>query len=133
MATPQQVVEKFVEAFVAAWPSRDVATVADFFTDNASYHNGPLAPVHGRVAIKAALADFMAYGGEVRVDIRNLLANDRVVMTERVDHFVLNGTERHLRSRNDHEEGCKNRADLRCQSHDRFGVVAVRERWFGSF
>ncbi len=92
MATPQQVVENFVEAFVAAWPSRDVATVADFFTDNASYHNGPLAPVHGRVAIKAALADFMAYGGEVRVDMRNLLANDRVVMTERVDHFVLNGT-----------------------------------------
>lgn len=33
----------------------------------------------------------MAMGGEVAVDMRNLLADERTVMTERVDHFILGG------------------------------------------
>ena len=91
MTTPTQVVQGFVEAFVAAWPAGDAPTVAAFFADGASYHNGPLEPVHGRAAIQAALAEFMAMGGDVTVDMLNLLSDDRVVMTERIDHFVMGG------------------------------------------
>ena len=91
MATPTEVVHRFVDAFVSAWPTADTAQVAGFFTEDASYHNGPLEPVHGRAAIEITLAEFMAMGGEVAVDIVNMLASDHVVMTERVDHFVLGG------------------------------------------
>jgi limonene-1,2-epoxide hydrolase len=91
MTTPTEVVQHFVDAFVAAWPRGDAPTVAAFFSDGASYHNGPLAPVHGRVAIEAALAGFMALGGDVTVDMLNMLADDRIVMTERIDHIVMDG------------------------------------------
>ena len=91
MTAPAEVVREFVNAFVSAWPAGDAAQVAAFFAEDASYHNGPLAPVHGRDAIEAALAEFMAMGGEVAVDMLHLLAGDRVVLTERVDHFITGG------------------------------------------
>jgi limonene-1,2-epoxide hydrolase len=91
MATPTQVIQGFVRAFVNAWPTGDAATVATFFIEEASYHNGPLPPVHGRQAIETTLAEFMTMGGEVTVDMVHLLANDRLVMTERIDHFALGG------------------------------------------
>ncbi|HVV77207.1 MAG TPA: limonene-1,2-epoxide hydrolase family protein [Mycobacteriales bacterium] len=89
MATPLQVVENFVVAFVDAWPKADSASVGAFFAEDALYCNGPLEPVRGRAAITGALAAFMAMGGQVTVDMRTVLANDQLVMTERVDHFVL--------------------------------------------
>lgn len=89
MATPLEVVQQFIDAFVAGWPDRDASGVAAMFTDEASYHNGPLEPAHGRAAIEATLAELMAMGGTVSVDMLNVLADDHVVMTERVDHFRL--------------------------------------------
>ena len=92
MPTPTQIVREFVDTFVAAWPTGDAARVASLFSIDASYHNGPLEPVRGRSAIEATLAEFMAMGGEVTVDMLNLLADERLVMTERVDHFVIGGS-----------------------------------------
>jgi len=89
METPAQVVRDFVDRFVAAWPTGDAATVAALFRDDAEYHNGPLDPVHGRAAIQAAVSGFMAMGGSVSVDIVNLLADEHIVMTERIDHFTI--------------------------------------------
>lgn len=91
MADPQRLIQEFVDAFVTAWPSGDAADVVSFFVEDASYHNGPLPAVHGRPAIQATLEEFMGLGGSVTVDMLNLLADDHVVMTERVDHFVLAG------------------------------------------
>ena len=91
MATSTQVIQEFVRAFVKAWPTGDAATLATFFVEEANYHNGPLPPVHGRAAIETTLAEFMAMGGEVTVDLLHLLANDHLVMTERVDHFAVGG------------------------------------------
>ena len=89
MAQATQVIKEFVDAFVAAWPGRDAARVAALFAADANYHNGPLPPVHGRAAIQETLAEFMSLGGEVKVDMLNVLADDRIVMTERVDHFIV--------------------------------------------
>lgn len=74
--------------FIAAWDARDPAALGAFFAENAVYHNGPLEPVAGREAIEATLAGFMAMGGRVDVDVVNLLADESIVMTERVDHFI---------------------------------------------
>ncbi len=89
----EEVVRDFMAAFSAAWPTGDAATLERFFSEDAEYCNGPLKPVSGREAIVADLARMMRLGGEVDADIRHLLSDGAVVMTERVDYVTL-GTKR---------------------------------------
>lgn len=91
MVEPVEVVERFMAAFEAAWPTADASTLGAFFSDDAVFHNIPMEPVRGREAIEAFLAGLMGMGGEVGVDIRHVLADGELVMTERVDHFTVGG------------------------------------------
>lgn len=91
MRTPRETISLFVDAFVAAWPTGDAGPLADFFTDDAVYCNGPLEPVAGRMAIVSALESFMAVGGRVWVDMRHVVTAGEVVMTERVDYLEVEG------------------------------------------
>jgi limonene-1,2-epoxide hydrolase len=88
MSSPVQVVEAFMAAFMAAWPSGDATPLGSFFSEDATYHNVPMEPVHGREAIQATLSAFMSMGGRVDVDMLHLVADGAIVMTERVDHFI---------------------------------------------
>lgn len=85
----EDVVREFMAVFKAAWPTGDAATLSRFFSEDAEYRNGPLEPVHGREAIVAHLAGMMSLGGNVDADIRHLLSDGAVVMTERVDYVSL--------------------------------------------
>lgn len=87
----EEVVRGFMAAFIAAWPTGDAASLGRFFSEDAEYRNGPLEPVHGREAIVADLARMMGLGGEVDADIRHLLTDGAVVMTERIDYVRLGG------------------------------------------
>ena len=81
-----------VRRFCAAW-SDNLGTIelAAFFTDDAVYHNIPLAPVTGREAIASLIDSFIRPGppGIESIEFRviNIAANGPVVMTERVDIF----------------------------------------------
>src|SRR5216683_7568394 len=92
MESPIEVVRRFC----AAW-SDDVgaAELAAFFTDDAVYHNIPLAPVTGREAIANNFASFIRPGApgieSLHLRLINIAANGPVVMTERVDVFKLPG------------------------------------------
>jgi limonene-1,2-epoxide hydrolase len=85
---------ELVRRFCAAW-SDNIGPVelAAFFTDDAVYHNIPLAPVAGREAIADTIASFIRPGppGIERIEFRviNIAADGPVVMTERVDVFTL--------------------------------------------
>jgi limonene-1,2-epoxide hydrolase len=87
---------ELVRRFCAAW-SDDVgaAELAAFFTDDAVYHNIPLAPVIGRKAIANNIASFIRPGApgieSLHLRVINIAANGPVVMTERVDVFKLPG------------------------------------------
>jgi len=96
MESPIEVVRRFC----AAWGENKSATeLAAFFTDDAVYHNIPMAPVTGRDAIAKNFATFIRPGnaaapGVVPVEsidfrIINIATNGPVVMTERVDVFKL--------------------------------------------
>jgi uncharacterized protein (TIGR02246 family) len=87
----EEVLRDFIAAFVEAWPTGDAAPLSRFFSEDAEYCNGPLEPVHGRDAIVADLARTMSLGGEVQADIRRLLSDGAVVMTERVGRVRLGG------------------------------------------
>ena len=90
MESPIEVVRKFC----AAWSDNiGAAELAAFFTDDAVYHNIPLAPVIGREAIANNIASFIRPGAPgieaIQFRVINIAANGPVVMTERVDAFKL--------------------------------------------
>jgi limonene-1,2-epoxide hydrolase len=83
-----------VRTFCSAW-SDDVGTaeLATFFTDDAIYHNIPMAPIAGREAIANNIASFIRPGApgieSMQFHVINIAANGPIVMTERVDVFKL--------------------------------------------
>jgi limonene-1,2-epoxide hydrolase len=93
---PKEIVENFIAAFIDAWPKGDAGTLGSFFSEDAIYHNMPMDPVTGREAIQATFAAFMEMGGQVGVDMINMVADGPIVMTERVDHFYGADTTIHL-------------------------------------
>ncbi len=85
---------KVVRRFCAAWSDNvGAAELAAFFTDDAVYHNIPMAPVTGREAIANNIAAFIRPGAPgiegIQFHVINIAANGPVVMTERVDVFKL--------------------------------------------
>ena len=92
MESPIEVVRRFC----AAWSDNvGAAELAAFFTDDAVYHNIPLAPVNGRGAIANTFASLIRPGPpgieSIEFRIMNIAADGPVVMTERVDVFTLPG------------------------------------------
>jgi len=83
-----------VRRFCAAWSeNKDVVELAEFFTDDAVYHNIPLEPVTGKANIANNFGTVIRPGppGIESIEFRviNIAANGPVVMTERVDVFKL--------------------------------------------
>lgn len=78
-----------VERFLAAWAERDIDALVEFFTDDAVYHNVPVAPIHGIDGIRQIFASFLQAFDEVSLDIVNVVAEPDLVCAERVDRFVM--------------------------------------------
>jgi len=81
MSSPAEVVREFC----AAVSARDAAALARFFTDDAIYHNMPMAPSVGREAVLADLAGQFARFPHYEYQVLNLVADGNIVLTERVD------------------------------------------------
>ena len=78
-----------VRRFCAAWSNASPDELAEFFTDDAVYHNIPIAPVTGRDTIKATITGFTGGVEKIEFRVRNIVADGPIVLTERVDVFVL--------------------------------------------
>jgi limonene-1,2-epoxide hydrolase len=76
-------------ASISVWSSGDATTLAAFFSENAEYRNGPLPLVSGRDLIVTSLTEMMSIGGEVDVELVQMVVDGPVVMTERVDYVTL--------------------------------------------
>jgi limonene-1,2-epoxide hydrolase len=85
--------ETLVREFCDAWSKMDADLLTGYFTDDAVYHNIPMAPLEGKEAIRGFLAGFLAGVTSANFKMLNVVAADDVVMTERVDTFTLNGRE----------------------------------------
>jgi limonene-1,2-epoxide hydrolase len=77
-----------VRRFCAAWSDGDLDALVAFFTDDAVYHNIPIAPVTGRDAIRTTIAGFTQGVDRIEFRVVNIAAEGSVVLTERVDVFV---------------------------------------------
>jgi limonene-1,2-epoxide hydrolase len=81
-----------VQRFCDEWgKGGGVDALVAYFTDDAVYHNIPVAPVIGRDAIKATIEMFTTGVERVEFRVLNIAAAGEVVLTERVDVFVLPG------------------------------------------
>lgn len=85
--TPEAVVRKFCETVAR----RDVQELGGFFTDDAVYHNIPLAPLEGRAAIESTLAQFVTPASRVEFELRGIATQGSTVFTERIDRFEIGG------------------------------------------
>lgn len=82
--------KQIVLNFCAAWEALDQQRILDAFTDDAVYHNMPMAPLRGKDAIGAFLTSILAQAADgVRFDVKHIVAEGDVVLTERVDTFTL--------------------------------------------
>ena len=76
-----------VTRFCKTWESVDVDALMEFFTDDAVYHNIPIAPVAGKDAIRTTIEGFANGVGKIEFEVRAIAAVGNTVLTERVDRF----------------------------------------------
>jgi limonene-1,2-epoxide hydrolase len=80
---------ELVRKFCAQWEKGDIETLIDYFADDAVYHNIPVDPVVGMDAIRATIQMFTSGVQRVEFRVRNIVGEGDIVLTERVDVFVL--------------------------------------------
>jgi limonene-1,2-epoxide hydrolase len=82
-----------VRRFCAAWATGDIDAIVGFFTDDAVYHNIPLAPVVGPDQIRTTIEGFTGGVESIEFRLDAISADGPTVLTERLDVFRFpNGT-----------------------------------------
>ena len=80
---------ELVRQFCAQWEKGDIDALVEYFADDAVYHNIPVDPVTGKDAIRATIQMFTTGVERVEFRVQNIVGDADVVLTERVDVFVL--------------------------------------------
>lgn len=78
-----------VREFCAAWEKGDYEALLDYFTDDAVYHNIPVDPVVGKDGIRGVMQMFTTGVERIEFRVRHIVSDGDVVLTERVDSFVM--------------------------------------------
>ena len=89
MEDPQKniaLISQFIQACVRADPDE----FASYFTEDAIWWNSPWPPVKGRDAIRETLRRGSQKMAALPWEIRHIVADGNIVLTERVDHFLVN-------------------------------------------
>lgn len=82
-----------VETMIRACNARDTESACACFAEDAVYHNIPLEAVQGVARIREVLGGFLNMASEVDWQVHHWAENaDGVVMTERTDRFLINGS-----------------------------------------
>ena len=82
-----------VREFIAAFNRRDIDAIVAFFAEDAVYHSMPLAPLQGRVTIRAAIQGFVTPARQVDWQLLGIAQTEAgTVLTERVDRFLMADT-----------------------------------------
>ena len=81
--------ERIVTDFCSAIARLDVEELLGFFSDDAIYHNIPIAAVQGREAIAATLQQFLGPATEAEFEMVSIAVAGSAVLTERIDRFSI--------------------------------------------
>jgi|ERR1700688_2068261 len=88
MGTAQDA-ERIVRDMCDAFAKHDAEALRPFFTEDVVYHNIPLDPAVGIDAAIAFIAGFFAMCDNMVIETTHLAVRDDVVLTERVDTFMV--------------------------------------------
>ena len=77
--------DDLVRAMCQSWSTPDPAKIAEFFAEDAVYHNIPMDPIVGRTAIADFITGFLSTFDAIDFEIHLQVANGAVVMNERTD------------------------------------------------
>ena len=81
-----------VQAFIDAFNANDLERILGFFDPDAVYHNIPVDPVQGVLAIRGVIAGFLGLAKEVDWVVHNIAETDAgTILTERTDRFLIQG------------------------------------------
>ena len=86
MSDAIDLIQRFCDEF---GKGASVDEIVAYFTDDAIYHNIPVDPAVGPEAIKAVFAMFTTGVERIEFRVLNIVGDGNVVLTERVDVFVL--------------------------------------------
>ena len=81
--------EAVVRALCDAFAKNDAEALRPFLADDVVYHNIPMDPVVGADAAVAFLAGFLAMCDRMTIENLHVAVRGNVVLTERIDTFVL--------------------------------------------
>lgn len=81
-----------IRRFIEACARADIDDFAGYFTDDAVWWNSPWQPVVGREAIRETLRRGAERMTARPWEIRNIAAEGDIVLTERVDNFLVGET-----------------------------------------
>ena len=76
---------RIIREFCAAWSTLDPARLADYFTEDGTYHNMPTQPVSGRDNVRQFIEGFLATWTETQWDVLNIVGDGDLVIAERLD------------------------------------------------
>ncbi len=82
--TPQQT----VEAFIGHWNACNIEAMLALCSEDITYHNIPMEPIHGTMAMRAMVEGFLANISACDWQVHAIAANGNVVLTERTDGFT---------------------------------------------
>ncbi len=83
--------EQVVRGFLTALKRSDVSELVSFFSADAVWTDGPRGTYRGVDAIRTEIESQVQLVPSLTVEVRNLVANDGLVMVERVDTFETQG------------------------------------------
>jgi limonene-1,2-epoxide hydrolase len=79
-----------IQRFCDEWgKGSGVDAIIDYFTDDAVYHNIPVAPVTGKDGIRATIEMFTTGVDRMEFRMVNIAGTGDTVLTERVDAFFM--------------------------------------------
>ena len=88
---PERNAQAIVEGFIAAWNRMDFDAIIDALDPDVHYHNIPMDPLQGRDAVREYLKGAWRFES-VDWQTINIASAGNIVLTERIDNFVINGT-----------------------------------------
>jgi limonene-1,2-epoxide hydrolase len=86
---PDVTPEEVVRAELRAWEHADIDEILSYLAADAVWHMVQYAPIRGHNELRAALEGYLRNGKPTEFEILNLAVAGHVVMTERVDRWVI--------------------------------------------
>jgi limonene-1,2-epoxide hydrolase len=83
--------EEIVRAELHAWEHADIDEILSYLAPDAVWHMLELPPISGHDELRSALEGYLARGRPTEFEVLRLAVGDNLVMTERVDRWVIGG------------------------------------------